>query len=297
MLSSNVTVCIFAYNEERRLVRCIDNFRGLFPILVVDNCSTDATRAVAEREGCAVVSVKNPGYIETDVVMDPVFAACSTDYILIASVSEFVPRVLLERYAAVANGRTHAIVKAFRESITAGLAIPISGSPRTHPGELRFLRRGSVDFSGTQVHETGRMLVGADEILNLVQSPTLWFYQFRDYDSSHTERKHGGYNDVLAKQRFDRGEKFGWLRFVLLPLKQFLNCYFRFGAWRFGMPGFIQSYFRWQMEVGILLRIWEWQNDFDGKAVIERNNVVRRRLEAEFEATGQAPDPRPVAAR
>ena len=287
MLSDEVTVCIFAYNEEARLLRCIQNFRSFFRILVVDNCSTDATVAVAEAANCDVVSVKNPGYIETDEVMRPVLAACKTPYVLIASVSEFVPVALVQKYADVANAASHDVVRAYRESVTAGLDIPISGPPgRCNPGEIRFFRKGAIDYAGTKVHDRGRVVVDPSRVLSLLDQRIYYFYQFRDYDASHTERKHGGYNDVLARQRFDGGERFGWLRLIFLPLKQFVNCYLRFGAWKFGMPGFIQSYYRWQMEVGILLRIWEWQHDFHGAAVVDRNDKVRREMEAALPAAG-----------
>jgi hypothetical protein len=283
MLSNNITVCIFAWNEEKRLLRCIDNFKGLFPIVVVDNCSTDQTVKTATDAGYKAITVKNPGYIETTEVMDPVMAACATDYILVSSVSEFIPLALLLKYAEVANTRSHDVVRAFRESITAGQPIPISGRPRPgFPGELRFFRKGSVDFSGNKVHDRGTITVPSDRILSLVTEPDYHFYQFRDYDCSHTEHKHRAYNDVLAKQRYDAGARFSWTRLVLHSTKQFLDAYLRFGSWRFGMLGFIHSFYRWHMEVGIWLRIWEWQHDLSRSGVLDANNAVRERLETQI---------------
>jgi glycosyltransferase involved in cell wall biosynthesis len=283
MLSNNITVCIFAWNEEARILRCIDNFKGLFPILVVDNCSTDQTVKTATDAGYKTVTVKNPGFIETTEVMDPVMAACDTDYILVSSVSEFIPLALLLKYAEAANTGSHDIVRAFRESITAGQPIPISGRPRPgFPGELRFFRKGSVDFSGNKVHDRGTIVVAPERVLSLVTNPEYHFYQFRDYDSSHTELKHRTYNDVLAKQRYDAGARFSWARLILHSSKQFLDAYVRFGSWRFGMLGFMHSFYRWHMEVGIWLRIWEWQHDLSRSGVIQANNAVRVRLEQQI---------------
>ncbi|QHJ00168.1 glycosyltransferase [Xylophilus rhododendri] len=47
LLSDRLTVCLFAWNEEQRILRSLENFRGLFRVLVVDNCSTDRTAEVA----------------------------------------------------------------------------------------------------------------------------------------------------------------------------------------------------------------------------------------------------------
>jgi len=283
VLSSQITVCIFARNEEKRILRCIDNFKGLFEILVVDNLSVDQTVAVAQETGCRAVSVKNPGFIETPEVMDPVLAACNTDYVLIASVSEFVPLPLLQKYAEVANSSSHDVVRAFRQSITAGRAIPISGRPtRRFAGELRFFRKTAVDYSDNQVHGRGRILVEPARVLGLVTDDRYHFFQFRDYDCSHTELKHREYNDVLARQKFDSGERFSWLKLLYYASKQFLDAYLRFGSWRFGMLGFIHSFYRWHMEVGIWLRVWEWQNQLDRTGVLRENEALRCQLEAEI---------------
>jgi len=147
MLSTNITVCIFAWNEAPRLRRCIDNFRDRFPMLVIDNASTDRTCEVATEEGVLAVTVKNPGFIETPEVMDVVLAHCNTDYVLIASVSEYIPLNLLRLYADIANRSSYDVVRAYRQSITAGQPIAISGRPRTgDPGQIRFFRKGCIGY-------------------------------------------------------------------------------------------------------------------------------------------------------
>lgn len=280
MLNNNITVCIFAFNESARILRCIENFKDLFPIIVIDNCSTDDMRERLTTAGHRYKSIKNPGFIETPEVMDRVEAAIDTDYLLIASVSEFIPLALLHRYADVAKSNTHDVVRAFRVSITAGEPIPISGQPRKgFPGELRFYKKGAVDYSGNQVHDRGRMVCAPDRVLNLVTEETCHFYQFRDYDCARTERTHANYNDVLAKQKYDAGTRFSWLKMIIHSNKQFLNSYIRFGSWRFGMLGFLHSFYRWHMEIGIWLRIWEWENNLSGDGVKEANNKIRSEFE------------------
>ena len=284
MLSDKITVCIFAWNEESRVLRGISNFSAFFPVLVVDNYSTDGTRDVVEGAGYKVVKVKNPGFIETPEVMDAVIAACDTEYLLIASLSEFVPFALLRKYADVANAASHDVVRAYRVCVTAGAFMPLAGKPGAHhEGELRFFRKGSVDYAGNKVHGRGRVIAPAERILNLGMDESCHFYQFRDYDCSHTELKHRVYNDTLARQRYEQGERFSWFKMVKSSTRQFLSAYIKCGLWRFGMLGFIHSFHRWYMEVGICLRVWEWENDFSSAAVVRRNNEVRVKMEADIQ--------------
>lgn len=280
MLSNNITVCIVAFNESTRILRCIENFKYLFPIIVIDNFSTDGTYNSVISAGYSCKRIKNPGFIETKDVMDKIESAIDTDYLLIASVSEFIPLALLQRYAAVANNNTHDVVRAYRVSITAGQPIPISGQPRKNfPGELRFYKKGAVDYSGNQVHDRGRMICTPDRVLNVVTDKSCYFYQFRDYDCARTECAHANYNDVLAKQKYDAGTRFSWFKMIAHSSKQFLNSYVRFGSWRFGMLGFLHSFYRWHMEIGIWLRIWEWENNLSGNGVKDANNKIRSEFE------------------
>ncbi len=281
MLSTNITVCIFAWNEAPRLRRCIDNFRGRFPILVIDNASTDGTCEVAAEEGVRAVTVKNPGFIETSEVMDTVLAHCSTEYILIASVSEYVPLALLRLYAEVATQKRFDVVRTYRQSITAGRAIRISGRPNVKdPGQLRFFRKGSVSYENNQVHQVGRPTVATDRVLSVVAEEDYSFYQFRDHDCARTELQLCRYDDVLAEQRFAAGERFNLLRALFASCKAFINCYLRFGAYKFGTLGLLHSYYRFHMEFTTWLRVWERQNGFTLKEVKQCNEQIRARLEA-----------------
>ena len=281
MTTKNITVCIFAFNEEKRIIRCINNFKNYEKILVVDNYSTDATKNIVESEGIRCVSIKNPNFIETPEVMNLVLQEVDTEYILIASVSEYVPLTLLQMYVEVANTGSHDVVRAFRVSMTAGQPIPISGLARQSAGELRFFRNGSVDFTGNQVHGHGRVLSPQNRVLNVVNEPSLHFYQFRDYDCSHTEIAHCRYDDILARQRYAAGQRFTLYRALYYSFKAFLTCYVRFGSLRFGMLGFLHSYYRWQMEFTVWLRIWECEKGYTREDVIRLNSIVRQQLEAE----------------
>ena len=283
MLSDNVTVCIFAMNEEERVFRCINNFKGLFRnILIVDNFSSDRTRDIGLENGCRCVSIKNPGFIETEEVMSKVYNEVYTDYMLIASVSEYVPYSLLVQYSIVAEEGKYDIARAYRQSVTAGLVIPMSGKPCSIENtELRFFKKGSVSYENNKVHGRGKMLCTNDKVLVLLKKQ-YWFYQFRDYDCGHTEIKHAGYNNVLAQQMHEEGMCFSWSKMIFYSCKQFFVSYILFGYWKYGMPGFIHAYYRFHMEIGIWLRLWEWQHGYDAINVRVKNSEFREKLEMEL---------------
>jgi glycosyltransferase involved in cell wall biosynthesis len=289
MLINNLTVCIFAFNEEARILRCIKNFSPYTNILVVDNFSTDKTRKVVEDFGVRCVSIKNNNFWETPEVIDPVLSEVHTEYVLIASVSEYVPLNLLKKYIEVANTGEYDVVRAFRVSITAGEPIPISGVARKgFVGDPRFFRKGSLDFSRNMLHSYAKPVCSADKVWSNITNPALHFYQFREYDCSHTETTLCRYDDVLAKQRYEAGQRFSWSRALYYSCKAFLTSYVRFGSLRFGMLGFIHSYYRWHMEFTVWLRIWEWEKSYTRADVIRRNNSVRQHMEAELDADRSA---------
>jgi hypothetical protein len=279
MLSSNLTVMLFVRNEEHRLAETYENFRGLLPVLVVDNESTDRTAALAVGLGLTVVRIPNPGHIEDPDVMRQVQEACPTDYLIVASCAEIIPLALLELYARVASAGSHDVVRAPRISVTAGREIPISSSlARRHPGELRMFRKGAVDFHGTQVHGMGLPTVAEGRILRLSQTREHAFFQFRDYDCSVTERNHGRYDDLWARQRFAAGERFSLPRAMFMVAGRFLRPYFYLGCWRFGMLGLIHCAYRGIMELTVQFRIWEHQSGYTLERVRSENLRIKKSL-------------------
>lgn len=289
MLSSRLTVFLFARNEEARLAAACANFQDLLPVVVVDNQSTDRTVAIAQAMGLRVAHIPNPGQVENPEVMRQVQEACTTDYLITASCSEIIPFALLSTYARVAETGSHDIVRAPRISVTCGQEIPISTSLRVrHPGELRMFRKGTVGFDANQVHSVGTPLVPAGRVLSLPQTRENAFYQFRNYDCSVTERNHCNYNDLWARQRFEAGERFRLWRAAYMTAGRFIRPYFLLGSWRHGMLGFIHCAYRAIMELTIQFRIWEHQTHHTLERVRQENEAVRQRLMAELREAAKA---------
>jgi glycosyltransferase involved in cell wall biosynthesis len=283
MLTSRYTVCLTAWNEERRIRQAVSEFMGICPILVIDNASTDKTVEICNDMGIPVAVVPNPGFVECDEVMLKVQALVNTEYILLASLSEILPFQLLKAYADIAEQGEVDIVRARRISYTNGAIVPLTGSPRQHPGEQRFFRKGAVIFTGNQVHQRGMPKPDA-KIHVLPPESELCIHHFRDYDASKSEDAHRRYNDTLARQRYETGQRFNIFKAVIWSAAKFSNAYLRYGCYRFGMLGFLHCVYRGWMEFSIWLRIWEWQSGNDIEHVRERNKAVRDKLRAELQA-------------
>lgn len=283
MLSEKITVCIFAYNEERRLAACIKNFAGLFKILIIDNFSADATRDIAASLGCRCVSIQNPGFVENSQVIDQVEQAVDTEYLLMSFTSEFVPLRLLRRYAEIANDGKYDVVKAYRFPITSGKPMQLDGMASESASQIRLTKKGAVDYSLNKIHGVGKINAPQGRVLSLAADRQYYFYTFRDYDVSRTERTHCTYNDILARQKFDSGVRFGFFRAIASSLRAFLRGYVTGRSYRFGMFGLIHSYYRFHMVLGVWFRIWELEHGYDSDSSIRRNVKARSALEEEFE--------------
>ena len=264
MLGEKITIIIPVRNEAARLPLVLRNFSKMAHVLVVDNHSTDNSREITKEFGRTSIELANVGgFVENSEWMDAVWAQIQTPYMLLAACAEYVPPALLSRYDQIANTSSHDVVLAKRLSITDGLPIPIDLPPRwlnlKYKGEVRFYRRGAVDYTNNHVHGRGRTTCQEGRVLVLPQKLDLMFYQYRDYDSSESESKHRVYNDVWAAQKVALGEPYKCLFFkeIVRAFKKFIDCYFIYGGFRYGVKGLIHSYYRFHLHVGLAFRFYE----------------------------------------
>jgi len=283
MWSDNLTVCLFVYNEEKRIEYAIKNFIGKFKILVVDDIppSTDRTKWVCEKYGVEYVAIDKHGLVEQPIVMNAIWSHVKTDYILRAFCGEYVPDELLALYAKVANEKSYDIVYAARVSITAGRHILVWGDARKSIKGLaypRFSRRGSIDYEGNIIHGQGKIVCRKDRILKASKDIHLMFYQFRDYDASWSEVNHGIYNDVEAMQRYQQGERYSFFKMIFECFKGFIGEYFIHGAYKQGHLGFMHAYYRFHLRMGLYLRLWDIEHNLQKNQITEIHNSIRSKL-------------------
>ncbi len=207
--SENLTVCLMVLNEEKRIEYAIKNFIDKFKLLVIDDIpsSTDRTREICEKFGIEYIQIDKHHFVEQPVVMNAIWDKVKTDYMLMALCGEYFPDDLLALYAKVADEKSYDVIFASWISITAGKHILVWGDPRKsiiRSLSPRFSRRGSISYEDNIMHREGKIICKKDRILKAPQDIHFMFYQFRDYDSSWSEVKHGGYGNVEAIQLHQR---------------------------------------------------------------------------------------------
>jgi len=283
MWSDNLTVCLFSFNEEKRIEYAIKNFKDKFKILVVDNIppSTDRTIEICDKYGVEHIQIDRLGLIEQAITMNAVWKHVKTDYMLRAFCGEYLPDELLALYAKVANENSYDVVCAARVSITAGRHILVWRDARKsikHLASPRFSRRGSIDYENNIIHGQGKIVCRKGRILKASKDIHLMFYQFRDYDASWTEVKLGQYNDVEAMQRYQQGERYSFFKMIFECFKGFLGEYFMFGAYKQGHLGFMHAYYRFQLRMGLYLRLWDIEHHLQKDQITEIHNSIRAKL-------------------
>ena len=281
MWSDNLIVCLFSFNEEKRIGYAIKNFIGKFKLLVIDNFSTDRTLEICEELGVEYVQMDNRGFVERPEVMDAVWEHVKTDYMLRAFCGEYLPDELLSLYAKVANEKSYDVVCVARVSITAGRHIVVWGDARKSIKGIaypRLSRRGSIDYEGNIIHGQGKIVCRKDRILEASKDVNLMFYQFRDYDASWSEVNHNRYNDVEAMQRYQQGERYSFFKMIFECLKGFIGEYITHGAYKQGHLGFMHAYYRFHLRMGLYFRLWDIEHHLQKDQITEIHNSIRAKL-------------------
>lgn len=283
MWSDNLTICLFCYNEEKRIEYAIQNFIGKFKLLVIDNIppSTDRTLEICDKYGVECINLDRHGFAEQTIVMDAIWKYVKTEYMLRAFCGEHFPDELLSLYAKVANEKTYDVVCAARVSITAGKHIVVWGNAKKSIKGLdspRFSRRSSISYEDNIIHNEGKIISNKDRILKASRDLNLMFYQFRDYDASWSEVNHGRYNDVNAIQLHQQGERYSFMRMVSKSLEFFLREYFYHGAYKQGHLGFMHAYYRFHLFMGLYLRLWDIEHNLQKEQISELHNSIRSKL-------------------
>src|SRR5436190_18978168 len=97
----NISVCIVCRNEADKLEACLASVTWAKEIIVMDLCSTDASRQVAERQGARVFS-REP-YPIVEPLRNELASIADGEWILALDPDEAVTPGLAEELKAVAE--------------------------------------------------------------------------------------------------------------------------------------------------------------------------------------------------
>jgi len=256
---AKISVVINTLNEEKNLPRAISSVKGIADeIVVVDMCSTDATKKVAEDLGARVYLHKNIGYVEP--ARNFAISKARNEWILILDADEEIGKKLVKKIKKIINEPTADYYRLPRKNIIFSKWIKYSQWWPDY--NIRLFKKGSVSWS-EDIHSipltAGNGIdIEAKEDLAIIHHNYSSVEQFLERINRYTSVQ----ADLLIKQEY----KFIWKDLITKPLKEFLGRYFSNEGYKDGLHGLALCLLQAFSEVILYLKIWQ-QEKFQPQAV------------------------------
>jgi glycosyltransferase involved in cell wall biosynthesis len=189
-----LSVAIIAFNEEKNLGPCLRSVAFADEIVLVDNGSSDRTRAIAVEHGARVIEVTDwPGFgPQKNRAID----ACTGDWILALDADERIEEPLRAEIEHVLARSEFDVYAMPRRSTYCGRFIRHSGWWPDYV--TRLFRRGTARYSDARVHE--RLLT--ERPVGKLRAP-LTHFSFRSMDQ--VLGKMNRYSSEGARMLVERG--------------------------------------------------------------------------------------------
>lgn len=222
-MKADYTVVIQTFNEQERVLLAIRNFAGRARILVVDNCSTDDTRNVAEKAGASVITVKNNGFL-TDNEYRQIFEHVGTDWFLLMFCSHHFPTPLIDVCEeAMASGKYDAIALDGM-TIQYGIHTKAYGiNKRMKVTCTRWIKKSCVDLSKYVIHTEIQFTGSQERMFYPELRDDMLIHNYRDDDIMSMSRKASTYAYGEARQKLDAGKTPSVFRLVSCPVREFFK--------------------------------------------------------------------------
>lgn len=228
---SNLAVLILTYNEESRIVSCVNSALFAEEIIVVDSGSTDCTCEIAQSLGARViVKPMDKGFAEQRN-----FALQQTNakWVLFLDADEQItPKLAVEIQCIVKNDQLYAYEIPL-QNIVFGKLLRSNTFLPTYKSRL-FPRR-HISYYG-KVHESAR-----SSLPKRKAKAKLIHHSYKDWE--HFLTKMNWYSTLMANRMQEEGRKPGYMDIVLKPAAAFLHSYFFKLGFLDGRLGFVMAMF------------------------------------------------------
>lgn len=254
-MRQKISVVILTRNEEKNLDRCLESVRWADEIVVVDDNSTDRTTEIAGKYGANIISNPLDGDFsrQRNIGIDH----SSGDWILQMDADERVTKELETKIADILEKGTDCSAFVFRRvNIFCGKPLMFGGENSHKP--LRFFKKGSARFYGSNVNETlevkgktGEM----DAVMEHYNFPDISHYLITQDFYSSLEAK-----DMIRKKGLMPKKA---LKKELLtgPLKLFLKIYVKKSGYKDGFRGLIFAALSAWRRFLIFAKYWEMNKE------------------------------------
>ena len=250
-MKSKLSVVISAFNEEKKIEKCLHSVEFADEIVVIDNDSSDKTSELARKYTSSVYSQKNNPLL-IDLQKNTGFKKAKYEFILSIDADEMVSEELKKEIQNLLKGnKFKAGYFIPRKNIIFGKQIEYSGWYPDH--QLRLFRKGKGEFKNDHVHE-GIQVDGETEylkehIVHYNYESVLQFIQKNMITYAQNEA-----NSLINKNYILRPEDL-----IKIPTREFLSRFFARKGYKDGIHGLFLSLLMASSHLVVLALVWEKQ--------------------------------------
>ncbi len=260
-----ISVVINTLNEEENLPVAISSVEPwAYEVVVVDMHSDDGTVETAKSLGAKVYYHERIGYVEP--ARNYAISKAKGDWIFILDADEEVPSTLVKELLKEASCGEFTYFALPRKNIVFGKWLKNS---RWWPDyNIRFFKKGAVKWN-RKIHSVPKV-IGRGKELKGDEKFAIVHHHYASV--SQYLIRHDRYSSIMAREKFENGEKFNWRLLISKPAGEFLSRFFLGQGYKDGVHGLALSSLQAFVELLTYLKLWEL-NKFPEKE-LSVNRVV-----------------------
>jgi len=226
---ASLSAVIITYDEEKNIGRCLESLKDVADeIIVVDSFSKDKTKEIAGNYNVKFVEHEFEGYIEQK---NYGFTLASNTYVLSLDADESLSPELKKSILADKKHFTADAYSMNRLTNYCGKWIRHCG---WYPDrKIRLVNKNKGHWGGTNPHD--KMIMDKDAKIDHLKGDLLHYSYYTRQD--HLKQiEH--FTDIGARELFEKGKKYFWIKMYFSPLAKFIRDYFIRAGFMDGKAGF-----------------------------------------------------------
>ncbi len=278
-MKPRISVVINTFNEEKNLPYALRSVRTWADeIIVVDMHSEDRTVEIAREYGAKVFLFERVGFVEPARAFAVEQTTC--EWIFILDADEVIPQPLSVKLLEIAEQDTADIVSIAWLNYLLGDPILHTGWGPYQDRHARFFKKGKLTFNA-KVHAGIHPILGV-RMFHLPYSEVFSIHHFCYFDMEHFIYKLNKYTSIEAQQAFERKEKAGYLRMLVVASREFLARYIRSEGYKDGWRGFYFSLLMVFYRVTIFAKLKGLYMGCDLQSVRNKYNDMEEKILSEY---------------
>lgn len=245
-----ISAVITTYNEAGQLKNCLESLQELADeLVIIDLGSTDNLKEIADEFGAKVFQHKLVPYVE--LIRNYAISKASGNWVLILDPDEIITPKLTEKLKEVAASNQFAAVNIPRKNIFFGYWIAHTNWwPDKH---IRFFKKDKLSWS-EKIHSYPKV---EGSILELPNDENLAIVHYGYQTLSQFIDRQERYSTIEAQNRFESGQRFSWLGFLWMPLREFLVRFIKHAGFLDGFYGFALTVLMMVYQLIVVVKLWE----------------------------------------